>query len=68
MESIDATSPLHASMLPCCVILDPHPHAKGNPDVEKFVTLLSNLHSDEEPVAKPVILESVEVWYYPPDE
>jgi hypothetical protein len=48
--------------------LDPHPHAKGNPDVEKFVTLLSNPHSDEEPVVKPVILESGEVWYYPPDE
>ena len=39
--------------------------AKGNPDVEKFVTLVSNLHSDPGPVVKPVVLEPGEVWYYP---
>lgn len=41
--------------------------AKGNPDVEKFVTLVQNLHSDEGPVVKPVVLEPGEVWYYPTD-
>jgi L-ascorbate metabolism protein UlaG (beta-lactamase superfamily) len=41
--------------------------AEGNPDVEKFVTLLNNLHSDVDPVVKPVILEPGEVWYYPPE-
>jgi hypothetical protein len=42
--------------------------AKGNPDVEKFELILSNLHSDEEPVVTPVILEPGETWYYPPSE
>jgi L-ascorbate metabolism protein UlaG (beta-lactamase superfamily) len=42
--------------------------AKDNPDVEKFVTLVENLHSDEGPVVKPVVLEPGEVWYYPPGE
>jgi len=42
--------------------------AKGNKDVEKFVTLLNNLHSDEGPVVKPVILEAGESWYYPPED
>jgi L-ascorbate metabolism protein UlaG (beta-lactamase superfamily) len=40
--------------------------AKGNPDVEKFENLVRNLHSDEGPVVKPVILEPGGVWYYPP--
>lgn len=42
--------------------------AKGNPDVEKWVTLINNLHSDDEPVVKPVILEPGDVWYYPPEK
>jgi L-ascorbate metabolism protein UlaG (beta-lactamase superfamily) len=42
--------------------------AKGNPDVEKFLTLINNLHSDTGPVVKPVVLEPGEVWYYPPEE
>jgi L-ascorbate metabolism protein UlaG (beta-lactamase superfamily) len=43
-------------------------HAKGNPDVEKFTTILENLHSDEKPVVTPVILEAGEAWYYPPSK
>ena len=43
-------------------------YAKGNPDVDKFVTLLNNLHSDVDPVVKSVILEAGDVWYYPPEE
>ena len=39
--------------------------AKGNPDVEKFVTLLNNLHSDDKPVVESVVLEPGEVWHYP---
>ena len=42
--------------------------ARGNPDVEKFVTLLTNLHSDEGPVVKPVVLEPGESWDYPPEK
>jgi L-ascorbate metabolism protein UlaG (beta-lactamase superfamily) len=40
--------------------------AQGNPDVEKFVAILSRLHSDDRPVVQPVILEAGEVWRYPP--
>ncbi|UCB44932.1 MAG: MBL fold metallo-hydrolase [Spirochaetota bacterium] len=43
-------------------------YAKDNKDVEKFVTLLNNLHSDEGPVVTPVILEAGDVWYYPPED
>jgi L-ascorbate metabolism protein UlaG (beta-lactamase superfamily) len=42
--------------------------ARGNPDVEKFVTLVKNLHSDDGPVVKPVVLEPGEAWYYPVQE
>jgi L-ascorbate metabolism protein UlaG (beta-lactamase superfamily) len=42
--------------------------AKGNPDVEKFVTIISNLHSDTGPVVKPVVLEPGETWYYPVED
>ena len=38
--------------------------AKGNLDVEKFVTLVNNLHSDQGPVVNPVELEPGDVWYY----
>jgi hypothetical protein len=31
------------------------------------VTLIKNLHSDEGPMVKPVVLEPGEVWYYPPE-
>lgn len=41
--------------------------AAGNPDVERFVTILNNLHSDESPLVKPVILEPGDVFVYPPE-
>ncbi|MFQ5340488.1 MAG: MBL fold metallo-hydrolase [Anaerolineae bacterium] len=41
--------------------------AAGNPDVERFVTLLNNLHSDGDPVVKPIILEPGDVFVYPPE-
>jgi L-ascorbate metabolism protein UlaG (beta-lactamase superfamily) len=42
--------------------------AAGNPDVEKFVSILSNLHSDDLPAIKPIVLEPGEVFTYPPDQ
>ena len=39
--------------------------AKGNPDVAKFLNLLTNLHSDDKPVVTPVVLEPGEVWQFP---
>jgi L-ascorbate metabolism protein UlaG (beta-lactamase superfamily) len=40
--------------------------AAHNPDVEKFVSLLNNLHSDGRPAIKPVVLEPGEAFVYPP--
>lgn len=40
--------------------------AAGNPDVEKFVSLLNNMHSDDAPSIKPIVLEAGEVFVYPP--
>jgi len=40
--------------------------AANNPDVEKFVTLLNNGHSDDVPAVKPVVLEAGDVFVYPP--
>jgi L-ascorbate metabolism protein UlaG (beta-lactamase superfamily) len=42
--------------------------AAGNPDVEQFTTILNNLHSDDSPVVKPIILEPGDVFVYPPNE
>ena len=33
--------------------------------MEKFVTLINNLHSDTGPLVKPVVLEPGGVWDYP---
>ena len=41
--------------------------AGGNPDVERFMTLINNLHSDEGPVAKPIIQNPGDVFIYPPE-
>ncbi len=40
--------------------------AADNPDVEKFVTLLRNGHSDDVSAVKPVVLEAGDVFVYPP--
>lgn len=40
--------------------------AKGNPDVEQFMALVNNLHSDEGPVVRPIVLEPGEAFVYPP--
>ena len=39
--------------------------AAGNPDVERFLALVNNLHSDEGPVAKPIVLEPGDTFVYP---
>ena len=36
-------------------------------DVEKFVSLLNNMHSDDAPSIKPIVLEVGEVFVYPPE-
>ena len=41
--------------------------AAGNPDVEKFVSLLNNMHSDDAPSIKPIVLEASEAFVYPPE-
>jgi L-ascorbate metabolism protein UlaG (beta-lactamase superfamily) len=41
--------------------------AAGNPDVERFTTILNNLHSDDSPVVKPIILEAGVVFVEPPE-
>ena len=40
--------------------------AAGNPDVEKFVSILNSMHSDDGPAIKPIVLEPGEVFVYPP--
>lgn len=42
--------------------------AKGHKDVEKFVSILTNRTSDEDPVVKPIVLEAGDVFIYPPKE
>ena len=42
--------------------------ASGNPDVERFADILNNLHSDDSPGGKPIILEPGEAFVYPPEE
>ena len=39
---------------------------ENNHDVEKFVTILKNSHSDDMPAIKPVVLEAGDVFVYPP--
>jgi len=35
--------------------------------VEKFVSILNNVHSDDAPALKPVVLEPSDVFVYPPE-
>lgn len=42
--------------------------AAGNPDVEKFVSILKNMHSDDAPAIKPIVLEPGEIFVYPPGQ
>ena len=42
--------------------------AADNPDVEKFVSILNNMHSDDTPAVKPVVLEPGDVFVYSPNE
>jgi hypothetical protein len=41
--------------------------AAGNLDVGKFVSILENMHSDDEPAIKPIVLEPGDVFVYPPE-
>ena len=40
--------------------------AADNPDVEKFVSILNGMHSDDGPAIKPIVLEPGDVFVYPP--
>lgn len=42
--------------------------AAGNPDVEKFVSILNDMHSDDAPAVKPIVLEPGDVFLYPPEK
>ena len=42
--------------------------ATGNPDVEKFVRILNDMHSDDRTTIKPIVLEPGDVFTYPTEK
>ena len=41
-------------------------NAIQEPNAEKFVSILNNMHSDDGPAIKPIVLEPGDVFVYPP--